>query len=476
MLAEMELPPADAMDELVSRPEWQLACRIAASKGLSKSERLPRFLLYICELHLLGRSQEITEQRIGIHIFGRSTDYNPGEDNIVRSYARLLRKRLDLYFEGEGVGEPMRIAIPRGGYVPVFEDNLAQGSGPEGGLGEDPQVEVLPVLAGSGLEDLSLPWDSQAAAAEEALLTIRRIVASAPVRRWRWVSLLLGLAAGALLASAGWWAVYAVQARRELGPSHVLWTQLFQRDRNTIIVPSDSGLGILQNLTRRLVGVEEYASGSYLTDMASAPGLDPHNRDDLTRERYTSVVSLNITSRISRLPEYIADRTQVRYARSIGADDIRNSNVILLGSKHTDPWVALFEKRLAFQLEYTPEVDESYVLNEHPAGGEQKIYRNSVGTSSAGSSGAASNHTYGAIAYLPSLDGAGHVLIIQGLNMAATQAAADTLFNAGEIQPVLRQAVLPDGTLRPFELLVETTSIGATAPGAQIIATRFYSQ
>jgi hypothetical protein len=100
-----------------------------------------------------------------------------------------------------------------------------------------------------------------------------------------------------------------------------------------------------------------------------------------------------------------------------------------------------------------------------------------VGSGSAASnSDAASNHTYGAIAYLPSLDGAGHMLIIKGLNMAATQAAADTLFNAGEIQPVLRQAALPDGTLRPFELLVETTSIGATAPGAQIIATRFYSQ
>ena len=111
-------------------------------------------------------------------------------------------------------------------------------------------------------------------------------------------------------------------------------------------------------------------------------------------------------------------------------------------------------------------MDESYVLNEHPAGVEQKIYRNSTDTTS--------NHTYGVIAYLPGLDGTSHVLIIQGLNMAATQAAADTLFNASVIQPVLQQAALPGGALRPFELLVETTSIGATTPGAQIIATRIY--
>jgi hypothetical protein len=235
-----------------------------------------------------------------------------------------------------------------------------------------------------------------------------------------------------------------------------------------LIVPSDSGLGILQNLTRHLVNIEEYANGSYLSDMPLPPGMDARNFNALGRERYTSVVSLNITAQLIRLPEFIPDRTKVRYARTIAAEDIKNSNVILLGSKHTNPWVSLFEKRLAFKLEYTPEVDDSYVLNEHPIGGEQRIYRNSVGGTS--------NLTYGTIAYLPGLNGAAHVLILQGLNMAATQAAADMLFDAHGIEPVLQQAKLPGGALRPFELLVETTSIGATAPTAQIIATRIYQQ
>jgi hypothetical protein len=58
--------------------------------------------------------------------------------------------------------------------------------------------------------------------------------------------------------------------------------------------------------------------------------------------------------------------------------------------------------------------------------------------------------------------------------MAATQAAADTLFNSNEMRPILKQAALPNGSLKSFELLVETRSIGASAPGGQIIATRFY--
>jgi hypothetical protein len=246
----------------------------------------------------------------------------------------------------------------------------------------------------------------------------------------------------------------------------VVWKQLFQPDRNTLIVPSDSGLGILQNLSRHLVSVEQYANGSYVSEMPLPAGVDARNFNDLARERYTSVVSLNIASQLTRLPEFIPDRAQIRYARSITAEDIENSNVILLGSKHTNPWVSLFEKRLAFRLEYTPEVDASYVLNEHPAGAEQKMYRNSTDANS--------NVTYGTIAYLPSLDGPSHVLIVQGLNMAATQAAADLLFNGQAIQAVLKQATQRDGSLRPFELLIETTSIGATAPGAQIVATRIY--
>ena len=130
--------------------------------------------------------------------------------------------------------------------------------------------------------------------------------------------------------------------------------------------------------------------------------------------------------------------------------------------------MSLFEKRLSFKLEYAPAVDESYVVNEHPIGAEQRTYRNNTG--------GASKLTYGTIAYLPGLDGTGHVLILQGLNMAATQAAADILFNAHGIEPVLQQARLPGGALRSFELLIETTSVGATAPTAQIIATRIDRQ
>lgn len=456
--ADLPGPSSLATDseELLSRQEWQLACRVVASKGFSKSEFLPKFLLHVCKESLLERESEITEQRLGVQIFNRPADYNPSEDNIVRSYARLLRKRLDAYFSGEGSSEPMRITIPRGGYIPSFQSisgNTEQTSAAPGTLIVNRELSLAPEE-----EPLRMP-----------LVVEDEVRAGLDTQSpWRldWLSGIAGMAIGILLALAGALGLHAAHNRQQMEPAHLLWSQMFQPGRNTLLIPADSGLGILENLTRHQVDVDEYANGTFLSNLQLPPGLDVANFNDLRRQRYTSVVDLDIASRLTKLQEFSPSRTQIRYARSITLEDFKNTNVILLGSKHTNPWASLFEAKFNFKLEYTPNVDESYVTNTHPIASEQRVYRN--GTSSAASS------TYGTIAYLPGLDGAGHVLIIQGLNMAATQAAADALFNASIIQPVLQQARMPHGALRPFELLIETTSVGASAPGARIVATRIY--
>jgi hypothetical protein len=447
-------------EQLRSSPEWQLALRVASSKGLNKSDLMPKFLLYVCEQRLLGNIQDIAEQRIGTQIFNRAADYNPGEDNIVRSYARTLRKRLDEYFEGEGRDEPMRIVIPRGGYVPLFEEtkNVAK---PCPSPKQEKPVEAPGHMAEAKSADL---LEESVEGSEDPASAHHETQAA----YWRpsWSSVLAGLVLGILCTTAVLIGMRRLQDERARSFSHAVWVQLFQPNRNTLIVPADSGFGILQNLTGRLAGLEDYANGNYLLDLKPVPGLSSENLNDLRQQRYTSVVCLNIAAMLAQLPEFSGSHSEIRYARSITTEDLTSSNAILLGSTHTNPWVSLFEKDLNFRLEYMPEVDQSFVLNQHPGASEQARYAN-------GTAGTA-NLTYGAIDYLPSLDGKGHVLIIQGLNMAATQAAADTLFNSNEMRPILKQAALPNGSLKSFELLVETRSIGASAPGGQIIATRFY--
>ena len=437
--------------------EWQLALRIAASKGLCKSEFLPRFLLYVCEQHLTGSTREMTEQHLGVQVFNRPPGYNPGEDNIVRSYARMLRKRLDEYFEGEGEDEPLRLVIPRGGYIPAFYPHVAAKIADEAAQEENATAsrgEIVPRSRIAAEPNSTHPHVTHSG---------HQHVETRPTQTWPWS---LGVfLVGALLASLAWLLAHSIEAKKQ-GTSHALWAELFRNDRNTLIVPADSGLGILQNLTGHLVSLDEYTNGTYLSEMKPPPGIGIENLNDLRRQRYTSVVDLNITSTLTQLPEFNPTRSAIRYARSVTTEDLKSSNAILLGSTHTNPWVSLFENKLNFVLQYTPEVNQSFVLNKQPLHDEQATYRNGEGTA---------NKTYGLVDYLPSLDGSGHVLIIQGLNMAATQAASDILANEELMRPVLQQAKKPDGSLAPFELLVQTSSIGASAPEPRVVGTRIYS-
>ena len=117
--------PADSgqQGESAILAEWaeELVQRVAASTTFEKAPRLRAFFLHVCRCALDNQPEAATEQQIGIHVFGRPPGYNPSEDNIVRSQARMLRLKLEHHFAEEGKDEPAIITIPKGQYLPVFE-------------------------------------------------------------------------------------------------------------------------------------------------------------------------------------------------------------------------------------------------------------------------------------------------------------------------------------------------------------------
>ena len=116
--------PAPHLKEATARTAGQreaLVHRVAASSTFEKSTRLRAFFLHVCQCALENRPEAATEQQIGIHVYDRPPGYNPNEDNIVRSQARMLRLKLEHYFANEGADEPVVVTIPKGRYLPVFE-------------------------------------------------------------------------------------------------------------------------------------------------------------------------------------------------------------------------------------------------------------------------------------------------------------------------------------------------------------------
>lgn len=117
--------PKRELGEAAEQQE-ELVHRVASSSTFEKSPRLRAFFLHVCRCALEEKPEEATEQQIGIYVYGRSPGYNPNEDNIVRSQARVLRMKLEHHFANEGKDEAVIITIPKGQYLPVFEPRLPE--------------------------------------------------------------------------------------------------------------------------------------------------------------------------------------------------------------------------------------------------------------------------------------------------------------------------------------------------------------
>jgi len=405
----------------------ELIRRIVHSPTFARSERLGTLLTYVCDMALQGREAEINEQKIGEEVFGRSRDYDSSVDGIVRSQASRLRHRLELYFQQEGTDEPLRILIPRGGYVPVFE-----------------APSPLPLASPAEAIPQAVPTD--AAQAPDIHPT------DSFFRRWlQWApSLVLGL-----LLVALW--VHDRQRERPVAAAlqtHPFWSHLFSRNQPTLVVAPDSGLVLFHGL-----------SGSELN---GPPQIGPAAAQknwllDLANRRYTSMVDLQAILSLKDRARTLGSEVSVRYARDLRPNDFKTGTVILLGMSSANPWVELFERDMNFVLkdDYTKFV---WVINRSPQKGEPPRWETARTDPE--------QRVFAVVAYLPNLARDGNALLVEGISMAGTEAAMDFVDDDAKLLPFLNRIQLPDGTLPHFELLLETHNMGASAVRSQILAWR----
>lgn len=87
--------------------------------------RLTRFLEYIVEETLAGRTDAIKEYTLGVEVYGRPPAYDPKIDATVRVEAGRLRAKLAKYYLESEAPNSVRIQLPRGTYVPVITGDEA---------------------------------------------------------------------------------------------------------------------------------------------------------------------------------------------------------------------------------------------------------------------------------------------------------------------------------------------------------------
>lgn len=427
-VAVLELTP----DPTETDPRWRLAQSVVAGPQFVRSALLSRFLLYVVTESIEGRQTEISEHKIGVAVFGRPPLYRTDEDNIVRNYARQLRKRLAEHFAGEGRDEAMRIEIPVGSYVPSFP--LRTASPADGILAEERG------RAGIG----------------EALAAGRtsRFRAIRPTGR-----LLAGIFVATLIAAAcGYWGVAKVRAA---DPLHDFWNAVLPQKGNTFVIPPDAGFNLMEDMSRRAVPLALYIRGTY--DMPASV-LDTHAGRDLRSEQYTDFISLQIVTSLAHQPQYDPQHVLLRFPRDLRLDDLKYANAVIIGSVSANPWASLAEGKTNFRIVPSADMESATIVNSHPLPGEDKSYVSHWNEPA--------HETFGLIQFLPNLGGSGHLLFIQGLDAAGTEAASELLFHPDSIAPILKRTRRPDGTFRSFEILLRATSIQSNAEGTVILGSR----
>lgn len=122
--------------------------RIVASEGFASAGRLPHLLRFLVEAALAGQTDRLKESVLGIESFGRDADFDPRLDSVVRVEARRLRSRLEEYYAGPGLEDRVRIRLPKGGYVPVFEYAAPTAESSMAVPEDQPAIEVTPMPRG----------------------------------------------------------------------------------------------------------------------------------------------------------------------------------------------------------------------------------------------------------------------------------------------------------------------------------------
>ena len=107
------VPPTESIRQQLNR--------ILTSPEFKATEAQRSFLTLVVKTALSGRSHEIKGYTIATQVFGRSEDFNQATDPIVSIQANKLRRALERYYLVAGQNDPIRIEIPKGIYVPVFQ-------------------------------------------------------------------------------------------------------------------------------------------------------------------------------------------------------------------------------------------------------------------------------------------------------------------------------------------------------------------
>jgi hypothetical protein len=453
VLQNKELPDTETCQALLDR--------ILSSPQLKRSNRMRELLAYVGRRALEEGCEQLHEQEIGTEVFGRAAGYDTSVDNIVRVNATELRKRIDAFFENEGANEPLIMEIPRGSYIPVFRYRPVESP--------VPSVAEIPAL-------VQEPEPHPVSEVQPQFPPLPEPPSQG--RRWPWIAATIGLGIAALVLGA-----ICLNLTSENRTMHkrlypweyqpavsAFWTGFLGANPTTDVVMSDTAFGMFQTISKQSFSLQDYLNRSYVSQIRNQK-LDPQVHSMLAMLARRTLVSRGEFNMAQHLDDLDPLNTQIHmyFARSYIPSLLKRHNVVLFGTRLSNPWMEIFENRLAFVVQQNPSVADPaaagaprLIVNDRsPAAGEQATYTpsNPVG--------------YCTAAYIPNPEHTGRVLLIEGTTSEAAEGCGEFLLSEPGMENL--QKKLGSTTFPYFQVLLRTSQLIDTPITATIVADRKFA-
>ncbi|MGB6431980.1 MAG: hypothetical protein WBF06_15460 [Candidatus Acidiferrales bacterium] len=359
-------PPEEIQKELT---------RLIHSKAFRHSAALQRLLQYLIGRAIEDPFGDVKEYTIGTEVFDRGPGYDPQTDTIVRVQIHRLRLKVKEYYESEGINDPIFVDIPKGHYIPTFESrsvavpkasqtNVSAETitTPIGGLDAGPKEATRPAFFTRGV--FLIP-------------VIMLIFASGIILGTRWEQ-------SRVLATSD--AISNRAASAGLGTSDAaasFWKSFLGSDSAPVLGYADAVYLVdgAQDLFRFRRGASDnqgtLVEPHLAEEFASSPSLVKQAGPLYYEDGNTGTGDLESVFVLTRLFTQMGVQMTVKRCRLMTIDDLKQHDVILLGSPEENDAVAQLPQVADFVWTRlnVPGPWKGEFVNSHPQPGERLTYQ-----------------------------------------------------------------------------------------------------
>ena len=375
------MPPAEQCQQQVHR--------IIHSATFRNALTLQQLFQFLADKAIAGAKEGLKEYTIGVEAFGRKQDFDPKTDPIVRVQIHRLRQKLKEYYDAEGSHDPILIEIPKGHYLPSFVGATVPVADLNHGTRSQPDTtfSVATPLPG---QNLGQNIESQGQQAPKGR------------RGFSWLSSSsVAIVAAAIVVFAIGFLVGNKQMRNGTGgetassnpelafgksadPVKVFWARFFGNDPAPVIAYPDAVflLDDSNDLFRFRQGASDSRGArvdSHLArQFASNPSLVAQAGQLYYENGYTGTGELQGVAMLTGLFGQMGVKATIKPSRDLTPDDLKQHNVILLGSPFQNIAVAQLLSMGDFTFENPDSRREQWraqILNAHPRANENSTYR-----------------------------------------------------------------------------------------------------